>query len=263
LISITSTAPHYFFDTVLVYGKSNIDGAIISVRLRGNVFYTAILSGPAQSGLLYLYTIPITFNIYAEASEPSTLTITCGSGFYIWEFSFASYGTPTGSNCDSFATSSCDLSTTKAQMNTACVGLNSCSVPATHSFFGDDPCYGSPKSLKVCATCSFIPTPSKTPSETPSFRASGPSNFPTDIPSVLPSSWAPSNLPSKFPSPTAAPTTTNNLTHVSASAFEGQQLVISCSYGFYISGFTFASYGTPIVIHLQRQAVIYPHRRQK
>jgi hypothetical protein len=87
-------------------------------------------------------------------ADPGQLTITCPTGYFISAFPFASYGTATGNECGSFATSSCALNTTTATMVSKCVGLNSCSVSANVAFFGRDPCLGIRKSLKVCATCS-------------------------------------------------------------------------------------------------------------
>ena len=72
------------------------------------------------------------------------MTLTCPAGRTILSIAFASYGTPTGM-CGSYVTSSCHSTTSVSVVNTACVGQNSCTVPATNANFGD-PCVGTVKS---------------------------------------------------------------------------------------------------------------------
>jgi hypothetical protein len=64
---------------------------------------------------------------------------------------YASYGTPNGS-CGAFSNSSCHAPDSQALVASACIGLNSCSVPANNSVFGD-PCFGTGKRLYIQATC--------------------------------------------------------------------------------------------------------------
>jgi hypothetical protein len=68
----------------------------------------------------------------------------------ISKIEFASYGTPTGS-CPNYAVGSCNSPNSAALVEAACVGQNSCTVPAD---FQPDPCFGTVKYLKVVAHCS-------------------------------------------------------------------------------------------------------------
>ncbi len=79
------------------------------------------------------------------------MTLTCPTGQTIDTITFASFGTPTGS-CGSFATGSCNASSSMAVVQALCVGRNSCSVPATDGTF-IDPCDKTTKSLSIQATC--------------------------------------------------------------------------------------------------------------
>jgi len=88
----------------------------------------------------------------AAVDEGQTLSLACPAGRTILSIAFASYGTPTGS-CGSFAQSACHASTSSSVVGTACIGKNSCTVPATNATFGD-PCVGTFKRLWVQASCS-------------------------------------------------------------------------------------------------------------
>jgi hypothetical protein len=84
-------------------------------------------------------------------AENANVTVTCPTGQTIDKITFASFGTPTGS-CGSFATGSCDASSSMAVVQALCVGRNSCSVPANNGAF-TDPCDKTTKSLSIQATC--------------------------------------------------------------------------------------------------------------
>ncbi len=90
-----------------------------------------------------------TTTICNTVAENGNLTLTATSGT-ITAIAFASYGTPTGS-CGSFATSSCNASTSVSVVQAACVGNKTCTVAATNGVFGD-PCVGTVKRLYVEAT---------------------------------------------------------------------------------------------------------------
>jgi hypothetical protein len=87
----------------------------------------------------------------AQATEGTTLTITCDAGQTVTTIDFASYGTPTGS-CGAFQTSSCHAASSVQVLKDACLGKSSCTVAANNATFGD-PCFGTPKILDVQVTC--------------------------------------------------------------------------------------------------------------
>lgn len=70
----------------------------------------------------------------------------------ITSIKFASFGTPQG-DCGSFNHGECSSDNVLAQVQEACVGLESCSVAVSTKKFGD-PCEGVKKSLAVEAVCS-------------------------------------------------------------------------------------------------------------
>ena len=92
-----------------------------------------------------------TRSLCTTANEGSNATITCPAGTTIQTIDYASYGTPTG-YCGAFENSSCHRATSKATMESRCVGQSTCTVAATNAVFGD-PCVGTVKRLYVQATC--------------------------------------------------------------------------------------------------------------
>jgi hypothetical protein len=90
-----------------------------------------------------------------SATEGNNMTVSCPAGQIITSVDFASYGTPTGA-CGGYTPSSCHSGTSLAQVRTACLDKNSCTVSATNGVFGD-PCNGTVKLLDVQVTC--MPTP--------------------------------------------------------------------------------------------------------
>lgn len=104
--------------------------------------------------------------VCGTAAENDSATLSCPAGQIIDSVVFASFGTPTGT-CGNFAASSCDASTSAATIQTLCAGKSSCSVPATNSAFGGDPCHKTTKKLAVEVTCvpgeSTQPDPSDAP----------------------------------------------------------------------------------------------------
>ena len=87
----------------------------------------------------------------SSVPENTNATLSCPTGV-IQSITFASFGTPTGSCPGPFATSSCNANDTLSVVSALCVGKSSCSVFASDTVFGD-PCYGTPKSLAIAATC--------------------------------------------------------------------------------------------------------------
>jgi hypothetical protein len=87
----------------------------------------------------------------SQATEGSSVSLSCPSGRVIGSIQFASYGTPNGS-CPSFSTSSCHASSSKSKVEASCLNRQSCSVSATNGVFGD-PCAGTRKKLAVAYSC--------------------------------------------------------------------------------------------------------------
>ena len=89
--------------------------------------------------------------VCGTAAEDASATLTCPQGQIIDSVVFASYGTPTGT-CGSFATGSCDSTSSKTMVESLCVGRSSCSVPASNGAFGD-PCNKTTKHLNIEVSC--------------------------------------------------------------------------------------------------------------
>ena len=68
---------------------------------------------------------------------------------------FASYGTlNVNAPCAALTNGSCSAPTSRAVVEAACLGKQSCSVTASNDAFGGDPCPGQNKALGVVARCS-------------------------------------------------------------------------------------------------------------
>ncbi|MFL5814061.1 MAG: hypothetical protein ACJ763_10835 [Bdellovibrionia bacterium] len=137
---------------------------------------------------------PSTSSACGSAAENQAVQVSCPSGQVISSISFASYGTPTGS-CGSFAVSSCNASTSKSVVQSACVGKASCQVSASNSVFGD-PCSGIAKKLAVQVACSASASPSPSPSPS---SAPKPSPSPSPSPSPAPTASTSARDPLKQP----------------------------------------------------------------
>lgn len=109
-------------------GHTNVTYKLMSVGVRASV--TSICSTPNEGG---------------------TATITCPAGTKIKTIDYASYGTPTGV-CGAFVNGACHAAGTKAVVEAACVGNDTCSVGANNGVL-TDPCVGTGKRLYVQATC--------------------------------------------------------------------------------------------------------------
>lgn len=90
-------------------------------------------------------------------AENMNLTLQCvpGTGT-ISRILFASFGTPTGT-CGHYAQGTCSAKDSLQMVENACLGKTSCTIPATNTFFGGDPCFDTAKSLAVMAAgCSPV-----------------------------------------------------------------------------------------------------------
>ena len=85
--------------------------------------------------------------VYGTVNENGTLNLSAPANATITSVSFASYGTPNGSD-GNYTTGSCHATNSQTIVESYCVGNNSCSIPATNAVFGD-PCGGTPKYLYV------------------------------------------------------------------------------------------------------------------
>lgn len=104
--------------------------------------------------------------------ENSAITLACPGGDPILGVLFASFGIP-GGHCPGNLTKNknCDANGAQSIVETACVGKVSCSVVASNSVFGGDPCEGTPKALAVELKCGQAPTPTPQPIQPTSFLA--------------------------------------------------------------------------------------------
>jgi hypothetical protein len=88
-------------------------------------------------------------------AENSVLNLTCitkdGSAGTFTAVNFASFGTPAGS-CPNFSAGACNSNNSVSVVTSLCVGKSTCSIPATNTQFGGDPCVNTPKSLAVSLT---------------------------------------------------------------------------------------------------------------
>jgi Galactose binding lectin domain/Domain of unknown function (DUF4082) len=88
-----------------------------------------------------------------SGAEGSNVTLTCPAGQVATRVAFASYGTPTGA-CGSFVASSCNSTNSVSVVSSACLGKATCTVAATNTGFGGDPCAGTYKRLNAQLVCS-------------------------------------------------------------------------------------------------------------
>ena len=88
--------------------------------------------------------------IYATANENQNLVLQAPVGSVINSVTFASYGTPTGSN-GNYTISNCHAANSLSIVESYAIGKNSVTIPATNTVFGD-PCSGTSKRLFVKAT---------------------------------------------------------------------------------------------------------------
>ena len=88
--------------------------------------------------------------IFATANESQNLVLQAPSGSVITSITFASYGTPTGTD-GNYTISNCHAENSVSIVEGYALGNNSAVIPATNAVFGD-PCGGTVKRLYVTAT---------------------------------------------------------------------------------------------------------------
>lgn len=89
------------------------------------------------------------------AEENSALELSCAGGQTISAVTFASYGTPGGSCGSSFSVnSSCNAASSAKVVEGLCLGKPRCTITASNSVFGGDPCHLTAKRLAAAVTCS-------------------------------------------------------------------------------------------------------------
>lgn len=85
--------------------------------------------------------------VYGTVNENGTLNLSAPANATITSVSFASYGTPNGSD-GNYTIGGCHATNSQTIVESYCVGNNSCSIPAKNAVFGD-PCGGTYKRLYV------------------------------------------------------------------------------------------------------------------
>lgn len=132
---------------------TNLDGINVTA---GDQIRFAVYAGSNNAGDLTSWAPTIARNTDSSgcdtAGENGSVNLSCAAGKTITKIVFASYGTPTGA-CGSYAIGSCNSASSVSVVQGLCVGQQSCSVPATNSAFGGDPCTGTAKSLTVQVVC--------------------------------------------------------------------------------------------------------------
>ena len=109
---------------------------------------SGLVTGDVISGATYNYSASaITGTVSGFVNEGQTLTLSAPSGSIFTSIAFASYGTPnTGST--PYTQSACHAASSSTKVGDAFIGLNSASIGANNSVFGD-PCGGTYKKLAV------------------------------------------------------------------------------------------------------------------
>ncbi len=86
------------------------------------------------------------------AGEGGNVTLTCPAGSAITDFTYASYGTSTGSCPGPFTNGTCNGTNSLSVVEGLCKGRNSCTFTANNTTF-TDPCVGTGKNMAVSALC--------------------------------------------------------------------------------------------------------------
>ena len=94
--------------------------------------------------------------VCGTVAEYQTLTLAAKVGYVISQIVFASYGSPVGT-CGSFQrTIGCDFLNSTKVVSSACLGKTTCSILASNTVFGQDPCRSVVKTLSVQADSVLI-----------------------------------------------------------------------------------------------------------
>jgi len=126
----------------------------------------------------------------AIANEQETATVACPAGVIASVNAY--YGTPTGSCSSGFKAGSCNSTNAYADVEKACMGKSSCSIPVSNEYFGGDPCLNVPKHFSITVMCS-----SASPNPTFSLRVTvpvGQNNTLVNIPIVPNLKQSPQNI---------------------------------------------------------------------
>ena len=86
------------------------------------------------------------------APENGSITLTCPAGSIMSGFTYASYGTPTGTCPGPFTNGACNGTNSLSVVDSLCSNLNSCTFTANNATF-TDPCVGTIKNMAVVASC--------------------------------------------------------------------------------------------------------------
>ena len=90
----------------------------------------------------------------ATACEDSAMSISCDEGtLLIVEGKFRRTSTQVCPHHSITSNPNCYSVNSLQHIRTECEGKTSCSVPATNSFFGDDPCYEIKKYVETTYRC--------------------------------------------------------------------------------------------------------------
>jgi hypothetical protein len=156
-------------------GAKNTAGGDSGGATRANAGVSAVGGGSGKSGSTGA-------DVCGTAAENESITMTCPEGQIIDSVVFAGYGTPSGT-CGNFAAGSCNAASSKATVESLCVGRRTCAVPATNGAFGD-PCSGTTKHLAVDVSCVV-----GTPAVTPNAPYKGIANSPASQIAALGATW--------------------------------------------------------------------------
>jgi hypothetical protein len=91
--------------------------------------------------------------VCVTASENTAASFQCPAGMVIGGFSFASFGMPDGGCSVPSVNADCHAGASLAVLESACAGKSSCTVEASNTVFGIDPCYLHAKQLTAVAQC--------------------------------------------------------------------------------------------------------------
>lgn len=111
--------------------------------------YDTVLNTSDISSLYSDYDSVVTRSgfVYGTVDENGTLNLSAPANATITSVSFASYGTPNGSD-GNYTNGTCHATNSQTIVESYCIGNNSCSIPAKNAVFGD-PCGSVYKRLYV------------------------------------------------------------------------------------------------------------------
>lgn len=145
----TDTGRTSFLGTTSLRISLGMSNRYANIDLAYAKVFDSVLSTSEISSLYSDYDSVVTRAgyVYGTVNENGTLNLSAPANATITSVSFASYGTPNGSD-GNYTTGSCHATNSQTIVESYCVGNNSCSIPATNAVFGD-PCGGTLKYLYV------------------------------------------------------------------------------------------------------------------